>query len=135
MSLTRLRRDNAAKSCLFEKYIHMHFVDKNPEGMADDPPLDDESEWENRVIINVAWWRSNGYVVLTKMINVPASEQVIEKYLINETLHQMIRNSSHNVKTMASQMNVAPAQAPLPAAAAAPAGADAASATAVVAAV
>ena len=55
VSLTRLRRDNAAKSCLFEKYIHMHFVDKNPEGMADDPPLDDESEWENRVIINVVW--------------------------------------------------------------------------------
>ena len=128
VSLTRLRKDNAAKSWLFEKYIHMHFVDKNPEGNADAPPLDDESEWENRVIINVAWWRSNGYAVLTRILNAPTDEQVIEKYLINETLHQMIRDSSHNVKTMASRMNAAPLAAPPPPAAAAPAGADTASA-------
>ena len=107
--LTRLRRDNAAKSWLFEKYIHMHFVDKNPEGLAGDDPLEDESEWENRVIINVAWWRSNGYAVLTKLINVTNEDQVIEKYLINEALHQMIRDSTHNVKLMASQINGAAA--------------------------
>ena len=78
VSLTRLRKDNAAKSWLFEKYIHMHFVDKNPEGLAGDPPLDDETEWEYRVIINVTWWRSNGYAVLTKLINVTNEEQIIE---------------------------------------------------------
>ena len=89
----------------------MHFVDKNPEGLAGDDPLEDESEWENRVIINVAWWRSNGYAVLTKLINVANEDQTIEKYLINPALHQMIRDSTHNVKSMASQMNAAAAAA------------------------
>ena len=44
--LSSLKRDHAAKSWLFEKYIDMHFVDKNPEGDADDDPLDDEDAWE-----------------------------------------------------------------------------------------
>jgi len=89
----------------------MKFVDKNPEGLANAPPLDDQSEWEHRVIINVAWWRSHGYAVLTKLINASTDQQTIEKYLINDSLHQMIRDSSHNVKIMASRMNVSPAPA------------------------
>ena len=133
VSLTRLRKDNAAKSWLFEKYIHMHFVDKNPEGLAGDDPLEDEGDWENRVIINVAWWRSNGYAVLTKLINVTNEDQAIEKYLINPALHQMIRESTHNVKRMASQINAAAAATtdpdPADTAAADVVGADAASAT------
>ena len=40
----------------------------------------------------------------------------------------MIRDSSHNVKTMASRMNAVSLAAPPPPAAAAPAGADTASA-------
>ena len=46
--LTQLKRDNAAKSWLFDKYYQMHFVDKNPEGDADDDPLEDEDLWERK---------------------------------------------------------------------------------------
>ena len=130
--LTRLRKDNAAKSWLFEKYIHMHFVDKNPEGLAGDDPLEDESEWEYRVIVNVVWWRSHGHAVLTKLVNVTTDDQVIEKYLINDSLHTMIRDSTHNVKRMASEINAAATATtdpdPAGATSTTPAGADADSA-------
>ena len=110
----------------------MHFVDKNPEGLAGDDPLEDESEWEYRVIVNVVWWRSHGHAVLTKLVNVTTDDQVIEKYLINDSLHTMIRGSTHNVKRMASEINAAATATtdpdPAGAAAATPAGADAASA-------
>ena len=117
--LVILRKDNEAKSWLFEKYIHMHFVDKNPSGDADAAPLDDENEWEHRVITNVAWWRSNGYAVMTKLRNATTEEQSHEKYLINDSLHQMIRSLPHNVKDIESQINAettapaAPAVAPV----------------------
>ena len=65
----------------------MHFVDKNPFGDADAAPLDDDTQWEHRVITNVVWWRHNGYAVLTKLHNVTGEEQSHEKYLINEASH------------------------------------------------
>ena len=46
VGLTQLKRDNAAKSWLFDKYYLMQFVNKNPEGDASDEPLLDESLWE-----------------------------------------------------------------------------------------
>ena len=72
---------------------------------------------------------SNGYVVLTKLINVINEDQSIEKYLINPALHQMILDSTHNVKRMISQINVAAAVTttnpdPAVATATAPVGAD-----------
>ena len=50
VGLTRLKKCNASRSWLFEKYFQMEFefVDKNPEGDADDGPLEDESLWERR---------------------------------------------------------------------------------------
>ena len=47
---TRLKKCNASRSWLFEKYFQMEFVDKNPEGDADDEPLEDESLWERRLL-------------------------------------------------------------------------------------
>ena len=35
VTLTDLRKDNAAKSWFYEKCIHMYFVDKNPFGAPD----------------------------------------------------------------------------------------------------
>jgi len=111
VGLTVLRKDNAAKSWLFEKYYDMHFVDKNPDAdEADAPPLADESEWEHRVIKNVAWWRSKGYSVLTSLRGDP-DDPLIERYLINSKLHEMIRDSPHNNRTMRSSMNQEPAAA------------------------
>ena len=56
--LTQLKKDNAAKSWLFEKYYNMCFVDKNPESEGSDAPsLSDEEDWEHRVVRNVVWWR------------------------------------------------------------------------------
>ena len=70
--------------------------------------------------------------MLTKLINVTNEEQIIEKYLINASLHQMIRDSPHNVKSMTSQMNAATTTAPDPTGApAVPVGADTASAVVV----
>ena len=108
--LTALRRDNAAKSWLFEKYYNMHFVDKNPDGGADDPPLEDESEWEHRVIKNVVWYRAKGYAVLTSLRGDP-DDPLVERYEINSKLHEMIRDSPHNNRTMRSSMNQEPAAA------------------------
>ena len=82
----------------------MHFVDKNPFGGPDDPVLDNEDEWEHRVITNVVWHRRNGFAVLTSMRGPPTPSQDHEKYLINENLLQMIRDSPHNTKVMTSQI-------------------------------
>ena len=124
--LTQLKRDNAAKSWLFDKYYQMEFVDKNPEGDADDEPLDDESLWErtcvsclfdshhahhthmhshstiDRVIKDIVWCRRQGYVVETALRGGGVSNQSIQIYDINVTLHDMIRDSPHNTRVMAS---------------------------------
>ena len=105
VTLTQLKKDNVAKSWLFEKYYGMTFVDKNPEGAAGSPPLEDESSWEHRVIKNIIWWRNNGYSVETHLYGNPES-QSIERYLINPTLHQMIRDSPHNLRKMSSVIDL-----------------------------
>ena len=101
MSLTDLKKNHAAKSWLFEKYFDMHFVDKNPEGVDGDDPLEDQTEWEHRVIKDVVWWRNNGFSVET-FIRGEVLHQSIEKYRINSALHDMIRESPHNTRPMIS---------------------------------
>ena len=102
--LTQLKKDNAAKSWLFEKYYNMCFVDKNPESCDPDyPPLPDEGDWEHRVVRNVVWWRHKGYALETALHGDPEA-QSIERYQINCTLHQMIRESPHNTRPMKSLM-------------------------------
>ena len=104
--LKNLSRDNAAKSWLFEKYYQMYFVDMNPEGAADDDPLEDEDQWEHRVITNVVWWRHKGYAVETRLrLRTGEVEQSIERYMINENLHRMIRASPYNECYMASHLD------------------------------
>ena len=46
--LTQLKWGAAEKSWLFEKYYNMNFLDKNPEGADDDPPLLNQDEWERK---------------------------------------------------------------------------------------
>jgi len=82
----------------------MKFVDKNPEGDADDDDLEDDSGWEHRVIKNIVWWRHQGYSVETHLYGDPES-QSIERYLINSTLHKMIRDSPHNTRQIISRVN------------------------------
>ena len=103
VSLTNLKKDNGAKSWLFEKYYGMKFVDKNPEGDAEDDDLEDESDWEHREIKNIVWWRHQGYSVETHLYGDPES-QSIERYLINSTLHKMIRDSPHNKRRISSHV-------------------------------
>ena len=100
--LTELKKDNAAKSWLFEKYYDMCFVDKNPEeDNASADPLEDENEWEHRVIKDVVWWKKKGYAVETLLWG-DVVDQSVERYQINEVLLQMIRNSPHNSRVMYS---------------------------------
>ena len=80
----------------------MHFVDKNPDGDVDAPPLEDETQWEHRVITNVVWFRRHGFAVETAIRGVSVDDQSHERYFINENLLQMIRDSPHNTKVMAS---------------------------------
>ena len=104
LSLSVLKKDPAIKSWLFEKYYSMHFVDKNPDSPDPDaPPLEDQSEWEHRVITNVVWWRSHGWSVQTQFFS-GIVNQSIEKYAINSKLHEMIRDSPRNVRPMRSEM-------------------------------
>ena len=109
ITLTELRKDNSAKSRLFEKYYNMCFLDKNPE---DDPTvdLDDESNWEHRMIQNVVWARRKGYVVETVIIPTGDDEDpdqgTVETYEINTGLLDMIRASPNNTRQMQSLMNV-----------------------------
>ena len=98
ITLTELKRSHASKSWLFNKYYNMSFVDKNPEGGANDTPLE-ESEWEHRVIKDVVWWRRKGWCVETCLRGTVAHQSIVN-YQINSTLHEMIRNSSHNVRPM-----------------------------------
>ena len=92
--LAVLKKDNAAKFWLFNKYYNLNFVDKNPEGEVD---LTDEASWEHRVIKNVVWFRRHGYALETTIKDVPMDDQSIERYFINEQMIEMIRASPHNV--------------------------------------
>ena len=105
ITLSALKKSNAAKSWLFEKYFGMHFVDNNPEGNAESDPLPDPNDWEHRVITNIVWWRNNGWSVLTKLRGAAVQDQSLERYLITEVLHKMIRESPHNTHVMASVLN------------------------------
>ena len=96
-------RDNTAKSWLFEKYYNMCFADMNPEGDAEADPLEDEEEWEYRIIRNIVWRRHKGYVVETALHGTPEI-QSIETYRINTSLHHMIIESPHNVRPLFSQI-------------------------------
>ena len=102
LPLTALRKDHAAKSWLFEKYYQMQFVDKNPEGDHGDGDLEDESEWEHRVIKDVVWFRHNGYAV-ESILRGNVTNQSIERYNINDALHEMIRDSPYNTRPMLSE--------------------------------
>jgi len=97
VGLQALKKDKEAKSWLFEKYFDMCFVDKNPEGAAEDPPLDDPNLWEHRVIQNIVWTRRKGYMVESALRGDP-EEQSIIVYDINVKLLDMIRASPHNVR-------------------------------------
>ena len=110
--LTELRKDKGARSWLFNKYYNRHFVDKDPDGEASDGEASDGDTWEHRVIKNIVWWRRNGYAVETCLKDAAAGEESIERYLINETLIDMIRDSPNNPNlVMASSQQVAGAAA------------------------
>ena len=61
-------------------------------------------EWEHRVISNVVWWRRKGYAVETRL-RTGDVEQSIERYMINENLHRMIRASTYNKCYMRSELD------------------------------
>ena len=109
VSLTKLRKDKTAQSGLFEKYYKMCFLDKNPEDEdEDDFDVDDEANWEHRVIQNVVWSRRKGYVVETVIMptdSEEADQATKETYKININLLKMIRLSPHNTRRIKSQMN------------------------------
>lgn len=103
VKLTMLKKDNVSKSWLYRKYYNMHFVDKSPDDLkADSKPLE-ESEWEHRVIKDIQWFRGVGWLVET-FLKDGISNQSIEYYNINEKLHDMIRDSPHNVRSMSSKV-------------------------------
>ena len=106
VSLTDLKKDQSARSWFFEKYYNLCFLDKNPEGKDGDPPLEDESQWEHRIIKNVVWWKRNGFSVETCLWG---THESIDNYLITPTLHQMIRDSPHNTRQMHTQIETSDA--------------------------
>ena len=78
-------------------------MDKNPEDVrADALPLP-ESEWEHRVIKDICWSRGKGWSVET-FLKDGITHQSIELYNINSKLHDMIRDSPHNVRAMYSSI-------------------------------
>ena len=76
-------------------------MDRNPIGRAEDPPLEDPTEWEHRVVISLDWAKRQGWMVNSKLSGTPRV-QSCELYEINATLHAMIRASTLNVCPMAS---------------------------------
>jgi hypothetical protein len=101
IKLVEVKSNLAAKYKLHEKYKGMHFVDRNPMGRAEDPPLEDATEWEHRVVISMDWAKRQGWMAKSKLSGTPPV-QSYEVYEINETLHAMIRASTLNVCPMAS---------------------------------
>ena len=102
--LVAVKHDNAGKSWLFQKYYEMCFVDKNPDGDAEDEPLEDESQWEHRVVRNIVWSRNRGWVIDSALYGEPET-QSFETYEINVSLIEMMRASPHNTRTMTSRQN------------------------------
>lgn len=105
LSLTNVRKNNAAKSCLFEKYYNMTFLDKNPED-DEDGDLEDETLWEHRHIQNVVWSRRIGWVVESVIIGAEGEDKCVETYNINEELLKMIRESPNNSRKIKSKIEI-----------------------------
>ena len=64
--------------------------------------MEDESDWEHRVIKNIVWWRSRGYTVESYKWG---THESIDNYLINSCLFEMIRDSPHNTCHMYTQID------------------------------
>ena len=109
VSLRQLRRDHGARSWLFNKYYNRHFLDKDPDGVTDNGELSDDDEWEHRVVKNVVWWKFHGHAVETCLKDAAVGEQSIMRYLINDSLIEMIRDSPHNKNLVMASTQVADA--------------------------
>ena len=99
-SLSEVRRDNARKFQLQEKYKGLFMVDKDPlgdteyytEGANVDPAA--VGDWEHRKIIGLCWQSRQGWYAETKLCHDLSGEST--NYQINMTLIRMIRESNRN---------------------------------------
>ena len=66
--------------------------------------MEDESQWEHRVVRNIVWSRNRGWVIDSALYGEPET-QSFETYEINVSLIEMIRASPHNTRTMTSRQN------------------------------
>ena len=92
-----VKRDNASRFRLQEKYKGLFFVDKDADGdnqyyEAHGDPLP-SSDWEHR-IVGIVWQNHKGLSVETKECKDPNGPST--NYLINKTLIRMIQESNRN---------------------------------------
>ena len=91
---------------LLTKYQGMCLLDKNPDGEDGESDLDDEADWEDRLITGIVWQRREGWRAETKLRNTAQAQQSTLPYpLHNGTIFKLIRASSHNTKPMQSAMD------------------------------
>ena len=100
--LGAVRRDNANKFRLQEKYKGLYMVDKDPDEdtvyytSAENAQVEPASAvlWEHRKIIGLCWQNREDWCVETKLCNDLSGES--SNYQINGSLIRMIRESKRN---------------------------------------
>ena len=96
--LSVVKKDNAARFRLQEKYKGLFFVDKDPDGdngyYEDRGGPVDSSAWEHRKILGLIWESHRGWRVETKVCGDETGPST--NYLINSTLIRMIKESDSN---------------------------------------
>ena len=96
--LGAVKRDQAARFRLQEKYKGLYFVDKDPDGDnmfydGQGTPLP-AADWENRKIVGLIWENHRGWRVETKLCFDIAGPSA--NYHMNPTLIRMIKDSTRN---------------------------------------
>ena len=79
---------------MFDTYIGITFVDKNPDREDGKGPLPEEDSWEECKIFDVIWLRSKGWGANTKLFDTTDRDEDLQPYVINDTLLTMIRAST-----------------------------------------
>ena len=99
--LKEVRHNLVSKTRLRKKYVGMKFLEKNPlEEDLDGDAVQDEDDWEHRVLTCLVWEARKGWKVQTKFhkarVGDTDAKQGLQPYFINDSLHTMIRDSANN---------------------------------------
>ena len=93
-----VKRDKASMFRLQEKYKHVFFVDKDPDGdttyYTDGGDPVPQTEWEHRKVMGLVWENQRGWRLETKLCSDLAGTSA--NYIMNAVFIRMVKESTRN---------------------------------------